>query len=57
MKIAYFSPLSPVKSGISEYSEIHLLPFLKKYCEVVVFIDKNYEPTNEYVKKNLKILF
>jgi len=56
MKIAYFSPLSPVKSGISIYSESNLLPYLSKYCEIDVIIDENYKPTNEYVKNNFPII-
>jgi len=55
MKIAYFSPLSPIKSGISTYSEINLLPYLKKHCDIDIFIDKNYTPTNDYIKKNFKV--
>jgi len=55
MKIAYFTPLSPLKSGISEYSERELLPFLKKYCNIDIIIDKGYEPISEYVKNNFKV--
>ena len=55
MKIAYFSPLSPIKSGISKYSEINLLPYLKEYCEIDVFIDKGYKPENDYIKKKFTI--
>lgn len=49
MKIAYFTPLSPVKSGISHYSE-DLLPYLLKYLDVDVFID-DYEPAKELREK------
>lgn len=39
MKIAWFTPLSPIKSGISQYSE-DLLPFLGQYCNNIdIFID------------------
>lgn len=55
MKLAYFSPLSPIRSGISTYSENHLLPYLSKLCEIEVFIDKGYSPTNDFVKKSLKV--
>jgi len=55
MKIAYFTPLSPLKSGISEYSERELLPFLKKYCDIDIIVDKGYEPTSEFVKNNFKV--
>lgn len=53
MKIAYFSPLNPQKSGISDFSE-ELLPQLAKQMEVDLFVD-GYEPTNPDIKKNFKI--
>jgi len=55
MKIAYFTPLSPIKSGISEYSEKELLPYLKKYCKIELIIDKGYKPSNKFIKDNFKI--
>jgi glycosyltransferase involved in cell wall biosynthesis len=36
MKIAYFSPMPPAKTGIATYSS-HLLPELTARCEVTVF--------------------
>ncbi|MGC8874834.1 MAG: glycosyltransferase family 4 protein [Chloroflexia bacterium] len=45
MRIAYFSPLNPVPSGISDYSE-DLLPYLGAEAEVDLFIDRGYRPTN-----------
>jgi glycosyltransferase involved in cell wall biosynthesis len=38
MRIAYFSPLSPQKSGIASYSAI-ILPSLAEIAEVDVFVD------------------
>lgn len=39
MRIAWFTPLSPIRSGISQYSE-DLLPFLGQYCNNIdIFID------------------
>ena len=55
MKLAYFSPLSPLKSGISDYSEKDSLPFLNKSCGIDIFIDNGYEPTDEFTKENFKI--
>ena len=55
MRIAYFSPLSPLKSGIVDYSEADLLPFLKKYCEIDLYIDDGYKPTNRNITSNFKI--
>ncbi|MBN1484483.1 MAG: glycosyltransferase family 4 protein [Chloroflexia bacterium] len=45
MRIAYFSPLNPIASGISDYSE-DLLPYLGAYAEIDLFIDKGYAPSN-----------
>ena len=39
MRLAYFSPLPPVKSGIADYSE-ELLPELAKGAEITVFVDQ-----------------
>lgn len=44
MKLAYFSPLSPIHSGVSAYSE-DLLPYLADYAEIDLFVD-NYERAN-----------
>lgn len=44
MRIAYFSPLPPLRSGIADYSEA-LLPRLARHCEVDVFIE-DYAPSN-----------
>lgn len=47
MRIAYFSPLNPMKSGISDYSE-ELLPYLAKYLEIDLYID-DYTPINNRI--------
>lgn len=44
MVIAYFSPLNPAPSGISDYSE-ELLPYLARYAEIELVVD-GYTPTN-----------
>jgi glycosyltransferase involved in cell wall biosynthesis len=36
MRIAYFSPMPPAKTGIATYSS-YLVPVLAKHCEVTVF--------------------
>ena len=36
MKIAYFSPMPPAKTGIATYSS-HLVPELAARCELTVF--------------------
>lgn len=40
MRIAYFTPLNPVKSGISDYSE-DLLPLLAEGLDIDIFIDQD----------------
>lgn len=45
MNVAYFSPLNPIKSGISDYSE-ELIPVLSKYVDMDLFVD-GYVPSNE----------
>ncbi|MCS7464248.1 glycosyltransferase family 4 protein [Paenibacillus doosanensis] len=53
-KIAYFSPLNPVRSGISDYSE-DLLPYLKEYYEIDVFVPNGFEIENKIIKMNFNI--
>lgn len=53
MNIAFFTPLPPVKSGISEYSE-NLLDCLNEQCKVTVFIDE-YEVLPN-IKNKYKVL-
>ncbi len=53
MKIAFFTPLNPMKSGISDFSE-ELLPELAKYMKIDLFID-DYKPTNRSIIDNFKI--
>lgn len=45
MRVAYFSPLNPQPSGISDYSE-ELLPYLAKGAEITLFVD-GFQPTNK----------
>jgi glycosyltransferase involved in cell wall biosynthesis len=54
MRIAYFSPLNPIESGISDYSE-ELLPYLAQYAEIDLFIDDNYRPSNPKIVKNFRV--
>ena len=44
MRIAYFSPLGPQKSGIADYSE-ELLPYLAAGAEIELFVD-GFAPSN-----------
>lgn len=38
LRVAYFSPLSPIPSGIADYSE-ELLPWLEKYFDLDLYVD------------------
>ncbi len=47
LRLAYFSPLNPLPSGISDYSE-ELLMHLQNHFEIDLFVD-GFEPTNHGV--------
>ncbi len=53
MRIAYFSPLNPMPSGISDYSE-ELLPYLARHAHIDLFIDV-YEPSNREIVDSFSI--
>jgi glycosyltransferase involved in cell wall biosynthesis/SAM-dependent methyltransferase len=48
MRLAYFSPLNPQPSGISDYSE-ELLPFLAEHAEIALFVD-GFVPSNPEIR-------
>ncbi len=48
MKLAYFSPLNPQPSGISDYSE-ELLPHLAANADITLFVD-GFEPSNPEIR-------
>ncbi len=54
MKIALFSPLNPIKTGISDYNE-EILFELHKHLDIDLFIQRGYEPVNEAVRAEFKI--
>ena len=47
MKLAFFSPLNPQPSGISDYTE-ELLPFLAESAEIDLFVD-GFKPSNKEI--------
>lgn len=53
MKLAYFSPLSPVRSGIAAYSE-ELLPYLAERAQIDLFVD-DYVPTHPAIVERFAI--
>ena len=52
MKLAYFSPLNPQPSGISDYSE-ELLPYLAVHAAIDLFVD-GLTPTNLKITSQFK---
>jgi glycosyltransferase involved in cell wall biosynthesis len=55
MRIAFFTPVSPQKTGIADYSEQEVLPSLSKFCDIDIFIDENVQPSNKFLIKNFNI--
>lgn len=53
LKIAYFSPIPPQISGISQYSK-ELLLELQKYADVDLFLDKDVVPDDQIIKQNFR---
>ena len=53
MKLAYFSPLSPQRSGIADYSE-ELLPHLATGADITLFVD-GFHPTNREISSRFEI--
>src|SRR5947207_15489035 len=53
MRLAYFSPLTPQRSGIADYSE-ELLPHLSEGAEVTLFVD-GFEPASADVRARFPV--
>lgn len=61
MKIAFFSPLNPIQSGISDYSEellmaLHGAKVDGRAVDIDLFIDKGYRPSNGEIARRFDIL-
>ncbi|MFL5732737.1 MAG: glycosyl transferase family 1, partial [Chloroflexia bacterium] len=61
MKLAFFTPLNPIQSGISDYSEELLLTLDGatvggREVDVDVFIDRGYRPSNEEIARRFDVL-
>ena len=54
MKLAFFSPLTPQRSGISDYSE-DLLPFLAKGAEIDLFTEDGVPATNPAIVNHFPV--
>jgi glycosyltransferase involved in cell wall biosynthesis len=48
MRVAYFSPLPPMRTGIADYSA-ELLPYLARHFEPELFVDDGFRPDPEAV--------
>lgn len=55
MRIALFSPLNPIKTGISDYTEEMLLE-LSRHFDIDVFIDVGYRPGNLEITSRFKVI-
>jgi len=53
LKLAYFSPLNPQPSGISDYSE-ELLPYLSEFADITLFVD-GFKPRNPKILEQFSI--
>ncbi|MBN1454112.1 MAG: glycosyltransferase family 4 protein [Anaerolineales bacterium] len=54
MRVALFTPLSPLKTAIADHSE-GLLPHLSKLVDIDLYIDDNYHPNNPEITKHFTI--
>ncbi|MBC7233183.1 MAG: glycosyltransferase [Chloroflexi bacterium] len=54
MRIALFSPLSPLQTAIADHVE-GLLPYLAEFAEMDLFIDDGYVPSNPTVRSNFVV--
>lgn len=52
IRLAYFSPLGPQRSGIADYSE-ELLPYLATGADIDLFVD-GFEPTSNDVRRHFR---
>lgn len=53
-KIAFFTPLHPLKTGIADYAE-EILPYMRNRFQLDLFIDEGYEPSEKDIVSNHKI--
>jgi glycosyltransferase involved in cell wall biosynthesis len=53
MRMAVFSPLNPIKSGISDYTQEVVLK-LKEFIDIDLFVD-GYKPSNPEIQKNFRV--
>ena len=49
LRLAYFSPLPPARSGIADYSH-ELLPHLARHADIDLFVDDKHSPSKDISK-------
>lgn len=54
MRVALFSPLTPLKTGIADYTEEMLLP-LARHFTIDLYIDEGYTPANKEILSRFKV--
>jgi glycosyltransferase involved in cell wall biosynthesis len=54
VKIALFSPLHPMKSGIADYTE-EMLPLLRNYFEIDLYVDPGFIPTTPSLRSEFTV--
>jgi len=54
MRIAFFTPLSPLRTAVADHSE-GLLPHLATLADVDLFIDEGYTPASTRIKKDFNV--
>lgn len=54
MRVALFSPLSPLQTAVADHVE-GLLPYLATFATLELFIDDGYAPTNPNVLSNFNV--
>jgi glycosyltransferase involved in cell wall biosynthesis len=54
LRIAFFSPFNPQKSGVSDYSE-ELLPHLAEYADIDLVADR-YPLSNEEIRSRFRVI-
>lgn len=54
MRLAYFTPLTPQRSGLSDYSE-ELLPHLGELADIDVVVGA-YQPTNDAILRRFRVI-
>jgi len=54
LRLAYFTPLSPLRTALADHSE-GLLPLIAQEADVDIFIDEGYSPSNPHIVNCLNI--